>query len=125
MSRQATVASILTWAVLGVASSAVAHHPPRFERCKSLKVTGELASVTWTNPHVELSFKAEDGTAYRVVWLSLQQLSRAGIQRDTLHVGDELVITAGTRDGARPPMLLSKIRRPSDGWEWSQPPQGC
>jgi hypothetical protein len=125
MSRKAAVASILTWAVLGVASSAVAHHPPRFERCKSLTVTGELVSVTWTNPHVELSIKAEDGTAYRVVWLSLQQLNRAGVQKDTLHAGDELVITAGTRDGARAPILLSAIRRPSDGWEWSQPPQGC
>jgi Family of unknown function (DUF6152) len=68
MSRPTIVASILTWAVLGVASSAVAHHPPRFERCKSLTVMGELASVTWSNPHVELSLKAEDGTAYRVVW---------------------------------------------------------
>jgi hypothetical protein len=86
---------------------------------------GELASVTWTNPHVELSVKADDGTTYRVVWLSLQQLSRADIQRDTLHVGDELVITAGTRDGARAPILLSEIRRPSDGWAWSQPAQGC
>ena len=125
MSRRAIVASILTGAILGVASSAGAHHPPRFERCKSLTVMGELASVTWTNPHVELSIKAEDGTAYRVVWLNLQQLSREGVQRDTLHVGDELVITAGTRDGAGAPILLSEIRRPSDGWQWSQPAQGC
>jgi hypothetical protein len=90
-----------------------------------LTVTGELASVTWTNPHVELSITAEDGTAYRVVWLSLQELSRAGIQRDTLHVGDDLILKAGTRDGARAPILLSEIHRPSDGWTWSQPAQGC
>jgi hypothetical protein len=125
MMRTSMAASILACALLGIAGSAAAHHPPRFERCKVLTVTGQIESVNWANPHVELTVKAESGTSYRVVWLSLQQLGRAGIQRDTLQVGDEVVITAGTRDGASAPILLSEIHRPSDGWTWSQPPEGC
>jgi hypothetical protein len=36
-------------------------------------------------------------------------------------------ITAGIRrdDVADRPMLLSYIHRDSDGWGWSQVPQGC
>jgi hypothetical protein len=92
-----------------------------------LTVTGEVERVEWANPHVRISIRSDGGMTYDVVWLNQQLLSLAGIQRGTLNVGDRVVITAGRRaeDGTRVPMLLSEIRRPADGWQWSQPPQGC
>jgi len=127
MGRAAVISSILTLVMLGVASSSAAHHPPGFERCKSLTVTGQIESVGWHNPHVELSIKSDDGTVYHVLWLNLQQMSLAGIQRDTLRIGDRVVVTAGVqgKDGARAPLPLSEILRPIDGWQWAHPAEGC
>jgi hypothetical protein len=119
--------SALTVSLLGFASAAVAHHPPRFERCQRFTVTGELERIQWTNPHVLLSLRTDDGSSREVGWLNLQQLRRAGIQVDTLHIGDRLVVQGGIRRKAddNEPMLLSSVRRLTDGWEWAQPLQGC
>jgi len=125
MSRAALRSTAL---VIGlcIAAAASAHHPPRMERCQSLTVTGRIEQVAWHNPHVELTIGVDGGETYVVTWLSLQALGREGIGRDTLHVGDEVTITVGTRDDIAPrPMLLAAITRTSDGWEWSQVPQGC
>jgi hypothetical protein len=127
MMRVVLKSSILTLVLLGSASTAVAHHPPRFERCQRFTFTGQLERIEWVNPHVLLFIKTDDGTSQQVGWLSPRVLKRAGIETDTLRVGDRLVIEGGTRikDIAEEPILLSIIRRPSDGWEWSQPLQGC
>jgi len=119
--------SIVTLALLGVAGSAAAHHPPRFDRCKLYTVEGEVQSVDWTNPHVKVSIKSGDGMMYELVWLNLQQLSLAGIQKDALKVGDRVVIKGSkqSEDAAHVSMLLTEIRKPADGLDWSHPPQGC
>ena len=126
VSRAFLESSIVTLILLGLSSTTAAHHPPRFEQCVRVTANGRIEEIAWTNPHVELSVKADDGSAYRIIWLNLQQLSRAGIKQDSLGVGDRVVISAIKRSGdTRSPMLLSEIRRPADGWQWSQPPQGC
>jgi hypothetical protein len=96
------------------------------ERCHSLTFTGQVEQIVWRNPHVELVIRTDSGESHRVIWLNTQQLSRAGIDRDTLHIGDQVTATVGTRDDVvERPMLLAAITRTSDGWEWSQVPQGC
>jgi hypothetical protein len=126
MSRELVGYSILALGLLGVAGSTAAHHPPRFEQCRLVTVAGEVTRLTWGNPHVQVSIKASDGSTYDLVWLNMQQLSLAGIQRNTLGAGDAVIATGVKRanDESRP-TLLSEIRRTSDGWQWSQPPQGC
>jgi len=111
---------------LGIAGSAAAHHPPLMERCAAITFNGQIELIEWGNPHVVLVVQADDGMSYRLTWLNVQQLGWAGIDRDTLKIGDEVIITAGTRDDiVEKPMLLSAITRVRDGWEWSQVPQGC
>jgi hypothetical protein len=111
---------------LSVVSAAAAHHPPKMERCLSLTFTGELAQIEWHNPHVELIIRRDTGESSRVVWLNIQALERAGIDWNTLRIGEQVTVTVGTRDDAvKGPMLLAAITRTSDGWEWSQVPQGC
>ena len=125
MSRVASGFSslILTLSVVGAVG---AHHPPLMERCYSLTFTGEIERIEWRNPHVELSIRTESGESHRVIWLNLQALDRAGIDRDLLRPGDQVTVTVGTReDVSQRPMLLAAITRTSDGWEWSQVPQGC
>lgn len=119
--------SVLVLALLGMTCSAAAHHLPRFERCQRLTFTGEIERIEWANPHVLLLIRSANGMSYQFGWLDLQALHRAGIQMDTLHVGDHVVVAGGIRakDVLKKPVLLSRIRRPSDGWEWSEPLQGC
>jgi hypothetical protein len=121
------LAALAAMALVGAASSSAAHHPPRFERCQRFTFTGQLEQIEWKNPHVLLTVRTEDGSARQAGWLNVHQLKRAGIRADTLRIGDRLHIEGGTRpkDASQEPILLSTIRRLDDGWEWSQPLQGC
>lgn len=128
MRREKLWAAALTAVVLfGGASGSSAHHPPRFERCQRFTFIGQLEKVEWTNPHVLLSLRTDEGGVRQVGWLSIQRLRRAGIGVETLRIGDRFVVEGGIRknDDRREPTLLSSIRRLGGGWEWSQPLQGC
>jgi len=125
MNRVAFTSSAL---ILGlcIVGAAAAHHPPLMERCYSLTFAGQIEQIEWRNPHIELFIRTAGGESRRVIWVNMQQLSRAGIDRDTLRTGDQVTVTVGTRDDVvTRPMLLAAITRASDGWEWSQVPQGC
>jgi len=112
---------------LGIMGAAAAHHPPLMERCVILSFTGQVEQIEWRMPHVELFIRADNGVRHRLTWRGFHQLAWIDIDRDTLRIGDQVVFTATTRRNnvLERPMLLSSIRRTSDGWEWSQKPQGC
>jgi hypothetical protein len=112
---------------LGFVTLSAAHHPPRMERCASVSFAGNIEKIEWRPPHVQLVIQTDEGMSRRVSWLAINQLSLADIDRDTLHVGDHVSITAGIRldDVVDRPLLLSYIHRDSDGWGWSQVPLGC
>jgi hypothetical protein len=113
--------------LLASSGVAFAHHPPKMERCASFTFSGEVERIEWRRPHVEVFVRTEEGETYQVTWLDINQLHLAGIEHDTLKIGDEVIISAGIRpnDVVVRPMLLSYIHRESDGWGWSQTPQGC
>ena len=128
MILKACRSTVLALALLVVTGAATAHHPPRFERCKLYPFTGQIERIEWVNPHVQLYIRTDDdGELLQVGWLGLQALERAGITRETLRAGDHVAIEGGVRndDIADEPILLSSIRRDSDGWEWVQALQGC
>ena len=126
MSQRALSAFAL---VLGlcVINTVNAHHPPLMDHCSAFTFDGEVERIEWRNPHVELLIQADDGESHFVSWLNPQQLSRAGVDRDTIRAGDRVTVTVGTREDAVVPRakLLAAITRISNGWEWSQTPQGC
>ena len=126
MSQRASSVAAL---VLGLclANAANAHHPPLMERCHALTFTGEVERIDWRNPHVELLIRADDGETHFVSWLNLQQLGLAGIDRNTIRAGDRVIVTVGTRDDivVPRPKPIAAITKISNGWEWSQTPQGC
>lgn len=125
MNRAASTSSALLLG-LCIVTTAAAHHPPKMEHCYSSTFTGQVEQVEWHNPHVELIIRTESGESRRVVWLNIQGLKRAGIDIGTLRAGDKVTVTVGTLDNVeKRPMLLAAITRASDGWEWSQAPQGC
>jgi hypothetical protein len=112
---------------LGFLSGAAAHHPAKMERCESFAFTGQVERIEWRRPHVELFIRTDAGVTHQVTWLAINQLEVAGISRDTLRIGDQVIVIAGVRpnDVVERPMLLSYIHRDSDGWGWTERPQGC
>lgn len=108
--------------VLLAAATLGAHHSyAAFDREHPVSVEGDIDSLLFVNPHVVVGLRATDGT-YRVEWGALNQMLRWNITRDTLHVGDHVIVTAArTHDPAeRRLSLVSEIRRPADGWRWSR-----
>ena len=75
----------------------------------------------FANPHTILVIRVAD-TEYVVEWGSILQLQRSNIAKDTLKVGDRVLVTGSAfRNQAVHKMsLLTQIRRPADGWVWSR-----
>jgi hypothetical protein len=122
------LAVMLMLGAFGLSSAAMAHHSyARFDRCRLFTLAGEIESITWHNPHVQLTLRTSEGVTYPIVWLNLQQLARDGVQPGALNVGDRIEITGAKQpeDNLRVVTLLTRIWRPRDGWKWSRPPQGC
>ncbi len=94
---------------------------------KEVKLDGKILDLLLRNPHSFLQIEApdEDGVMQRwsLEWRSSGQLGQQGIKRDTLKVGDEVVITmnpsrtAGDHRGA-----LKTLHRKSDGFGWGTNP---
>ncbi len=94
---------------------------------KEVKLEGKILDLLLRNPHSFLQIEApdEDGVMQRwsLEWRSSGQLGQQGIKRDTLKVGDEVVITmnpsrtAGDHRGA-----LKTLHRKSDGFGWGTNP---
>jgi hypothetical protein len=111
------------FASLALCSTARAHHGyAQYDRCAFDTIEGAIESVEWANPHIVMSVKTAE-TTYRIEWLALQQLQRAGLDSGVLKVGDRLLITGSKNRNPELNVmtLLTEISRPSDGWRWSRP----
>ena len=108
--------------VLLAAASLGAHHSyAAFDREHPVSVEGDIDNLLFANPHVVVSLRTADGD-YKVEWGALNQMVRWNITRDTLRVGDHVIVTAApTHDPAdRRLSIVREIRRPADGWRWSR-----
>jgi hypothetical protein len=125
------IASVAMIAACLSLSQAHAHHSyAQFDRCQRVTLEGEINKVEWVNPHIVIDLRTQDVPSYRVEWMALQQLERAGIATQALKAGDHVVITGHAwRDPAFKLLsLLSEVRRPSDGWSWTRErptPENC
>jgi hypothetical protein len=116
-------------AFLALGIAAYAHHSlgATYEGDKEVKLEGKIVQLLLRNPHsfLQIDVPDKDGTMQRwsLEWRSSGQLGQAGIKRDTLKAGDDVVITAnpsrtkGDNRGA-----LKTLHRTSDGFGWGTRP---
>jgi hypothetical protein len=116
---------LMLFAAAAVAGSAYAHHSfaQYYFEDRSVTIEGELVRFEYQSPHawVYLDTKDEQGISrqYAAEWANPNRLTRDKITKDTLKVGDRVVISGSP--GKQPEeykVHLKRIRRPADGWTW-------
>lgn len=110
-------------AMLLAGSSAMAHHSyGGYATDQKVSIEGRIENVLFANPHVILQVRTNDNLMYDIEWSAMSNLRRQGIQNSTLLVGDNIVVTGSPKKDPKEHRisLLTEVRRPKDGWEWSQ-----
>ena len=94
---------------------------------QSVTIEGELVQFLFRNPHsfVHVLVKEKDGSVvrYAVEWGGAGQLGSQGVGKDTLRVGDVVVIKGSPgRNPEDHRVRLVSLRRPKDGFVWGERP---
>ena len=121
------------WAIgaaLLLCSQAWAHHSfaATYFPDKTVTIEGRVVEFLFRNPHSVVLVEARDEKGQPVTWAGDwsggDQLSRQGIDEDTLRAGDRVIVTGNpSRNASDHRLRLRSIARPSDGWKWSSSPQ--
>lgn len=112
---------------LAVGTTAYAHHSfgATYEISKEIKLEGKLVQVVYRNPHSFVHIEAPDANGVKqrwaIEWGGTAQLANQGVKRQTLNIGDEVVVTARpSRAPGEFRVLMVTLLRPSDGFSWGR-----
>jgi hypothetical protein len=113
-------------AALLATTAAYAHHSygATYDVSKEIKLQGKLVQFVFRNPHAFVTVQVPDanGTTmqrWAVEWSGTTQLGAAGVNAQTLKVGDEIVIVGRpSRVPNENRALMVTLKRPVDGFTW-------
>ena len=115
-------------ATLVAGTAAYAHHSysATYDTGHQVKLEGKLVQFAFKNPHSFVTVQAPDekGVMQRwsFEWSGTGQLSNKGVTRETLKVGDEVVVVGNpSRVPGEYKALMISLKRPSDGFAWGGP----
>ena len=110
--------------VLG-GGAAYAHHSyaATYDTSKEIKLEGKLVQFVYRNPHsfVHLEVADDKGAPQRwaVEWSGGGQLANQGVTKESLKVGDQVVIMGRpSRVTGEFRALMVNLKRPADGFTW-------
>jgi hypothetical protein len=119
--------------VLAAATAAWAHHSyaATYDVTHEITIQGKIVQFVYRNPHsfVHVTATGEDGATspparWAVEWSGTTQLGNAGVTKETLKIGDLVVIQARpSRVPGEFRALMLKLKRTSDGFTWGSPGQ--
>jgi hypothetical protein len=117
---------LITAMVVWMAAATVrAHHSygATYDVSREIRLEGTLVQFVFRNPHTFVHVQApdENGVKQRwaIEWSGTAQLANNGITRDTLRVGDAVVIVGRpSRVGGEFRVLMVSLKRPADGFSW-------
>ena len=116
-------------ALTALAGAAAAHHSftATYFEDRTMEIEGKLLQFMFRNPHsfVHVTVTEKDGTMvrYAVEWGGAAQLGGQGVTRETLKLGDKLIISGNPgRNPTDHRVRMISLRRPSDGLSWGNRP---
>ena len=127
MKRYLVVLLVAAASLFGV--QAYAHHSfaATYLEDQMVTIEGDLVQFLFRNPHsfVHVNVKEKDGKVvrYAVEWGGAGQLGGQGVNRETLKIGDHVIISGnpGRRPEDKRVRMLSLLR-PKDGFGWGRKP---
>jgi Family of unknown function (DUF6152) len=86
----------LSFAAIFVPLICSAHHAVsgRFDMNGDMEISGVVTSVSWRNPHVQITIETQDGVSWELETNGLTSLQRSGIPANAVQIGD-LIRVAG------------------------------
>lgn len=109
-----------SFGLLLAVAPALAHHSfaAEYDQNKTVKVTGTVSKVEWTNPHSHMYIDAKDDKGVITNWNfefgSPNNLFRGGWSRNTVKAGDQITVEGYmAKDGAH--MAQTRLVTLSDG----------
>jgi hypothetical protein len=118
--------SLAIAALLLTTTAVYAHHAyaSTYDNSQEIRLQGKLVQFVYRNPHSFVNIAAQDEKGrtqlWVIEWSGSGLLANQGVTRDSLKVGDEVVIVARP---ARMPgeyrALMVTLTRPSDGFTWA------
>ncbi len=116
---------LLLIGTLSSVASAFAHHSfsATYDDAKQIQIEGTLVQFMFRNPHsfVHVMAPDEDGEMRRwaVEWGGAGALARQGLNRDSLKVGDYVVISGNPgRNAIDHRLRMQTLERPADEFVW-------
>ena len=107
------------------AMRAFSHHSfaAVYDADKETTIEGKVVQFQYRNPHSVLHVLAKDSNGvekrYAIEWQGATQLGAAGISAQTVHPGDQVIVTGHPgRVAAENRILMTEIRRTSDDFSW-------
>jgi hypothetical protein len=119
--------------IVALASSVIAplsaHHSigAAYLENQTVTIEGQLVQLLFRNPHsfVHVVVREKDGTVvrYAVEWGGALELDGQGVGRDTLKIGDRLIISGNPGRNRKDHLLrMLTLQRPKDGFGWGHRP---
>ena len=112
-------------AALLTCTAAYAHHSyaATYDVTRQVKLEGKLVQFVYRNPHSFVHVMAADDKGveqrWAVEWSGTTQLGNSGVNKETLKIGDHVVIVARpSRVPGEYRALMLTLKRPSDGFAW-------
>lgn len=107
------------------AGTATAHHSfaATYDASREARIEGEVAQFLFRNPHSMVHVLAPDEAGnmrrWAIEWAGVNVLTGQGISRETLRIGDSVIVTGNPgRVPADHRLRMLSIERPLDGWKW-------
>ena len=116
--------SIIAITVLA-GTATYAHHSygATYDTSREIKLEGKILQFSYRNPHSFVTVQApdQDGQQQRwaIEWSGTAQLATAGVTRESLKVGDQVVVVGRpSRVQGEYRALMVTLKRPLDGFTW-------
>jgi hypothetical protein len=120
---------LLVTAASMLGAQAYAHHSfaATYHEDRSVTIEGDLVQFMFRNPHswVHVNVKEKDGSVvrYAVEWGGAGQLGGQGVDRDTLKIGDHVIISGNpARNAKNHQVRMLSLHRTKDGFGWGKKP---